>query len=173
MTDCEATTSLQVDIMKNQIPQSDMTWSVKDKQIYTAPTNPLTHDIRHTIQQPPNQPTNKPRPTGQDIQACTATESSEENEENETTSQWRYKEPTDWTGTNTDMQDHDQVPPLFKCASAPKYAVISTPFMLSECCPVSEHRLDSLTHRLVVGLLITSHPDSLRRRSQSTRLFQD
>ena len=33
--------------------------------------------------------------------------------------------------------------------------------------------IDSLTHRLVVGLLITSHPDSLRRRSQSTRSFQD
>ena len=30
MTDCEATTSLQMDIMKNQIPLPDMTWSVKD-----------------------------------------------------------------------------------------------------------------------------------------------
>ena len=30
MTDCEATTSLQLDIMKNQIPLPDMTWSVKD-----------------------------------------------------------------------------------------------------------------------------------------------
>ena len=30
MTDCEATTSLQMDIMKNQIPLADMTWSVKD-----------------------------------------------------------------------------------------------------------------------------------------------
>ena len=45
--------------------------------------------------------------------------------------------------------------------------------VLSECCPVFEHRLDSLTHRLVVRLLITSHPDSLRRRSQSTRSLQD
>ena len=26
--------------------------------------------------------------------------------------------------------------------------------LMSECCPVSEHRLDSLTHCLVVGLLI-------------------
>ena len=30
MTDCEATTSLQMDIMKNQTPLPDMTWSVKD-----------------------------------------------------------------------------------------------------------------------------------------------
>ena len=30
MTDCEATSSLQLDIMKNQIPLPDMTWSVKD-----------------------------------------------------------------------------------------------------------------------------------------------
>ena len=45
MTDCEATTSLQMDIMKNQIPLPDMTWSVKDKQIYTAPTNSLFDDI--------------------------------------------------------------------------------------------------------------------------------
>ena len=29
MTDCEATTSLQMDIMKNRIPLPDMTWSVK------------------------------------------------------------------------------------------------------------------------------------------------
>ena len=49
MTDCEATTSLQMDI-----PLPDMTWSVKDKQIYTAPTNPLIDDIRHTIQQQRN-----------------------------------------------------------------------------------------------------------------------
>ena len=54
MTDCEATTSLQIDIMKNQIPLPNMTWPVKDKQIYTAPTNPLTDDIRHTIQQQRN-----------------------------------------------------------------------------------------------------------------------
>ena len=44
MTDCEATTLFQTDIMKNQIPLPDVTWSVKDKQIYTAPTNPLTDD---------------------------------------------------------------------------------------------------------------------------------
>ena len=30
ITDCEATTSLQMDIMENQIPLPDMTWSVKD-----------------------------------------------------------------------------------------------------------------------------------------------
>ena len=30
MTDCKATTSLQLNIMKNQIPLPDMTWSVKD-----------------------------------------------------------------------------------------------------------------------------------------------
>ena len=30
LTDCEATTSLQLDIMKNQIPLLDMTWSVKE-----------------------------------------------------------------------------------------------------------------------------------------------
>ena len=39
-------TSLQMDIMKNQIPLPDMTWSVKDrKQIYTAPSNLLLEDI--------------------------------------------------------------------------------------------------------------------------------
>ena len=36
-----------------------------------------------------------------------------------------------------------------------------------------QHRLDLLTHHLIVGLLITNHPESLRRRSQSTRSFQD
>ena len=45
MTDCEATISLQMDLMKNQIPLPDMIWSVKDKHIYTAPTNTLTDDI--------------------------------------------------------------------------------------------------------------------------------
>ena len=30
MTDSEATTAVQMDIMKNQIPLPDMTWSVKD-----------------------------------------------------------------------------------------------------------------------------------------------
>ena len=40
--------------MKNQIPLPDMTWSVKDKQIHTAPTNPFTDDIRHPIQQQGN-----------------------------------------------------------------------------------------------------------------------
>ena len=54
MTDCEVTTSLQMDIMKNQIPLPDMSWSVKDKQIYSAPTYPLTDDIRHTLQQQRN-----------------------------------------------------------------------------------------------------------------------
>ena len=57
MTDCEATTSLQMDIMKKQIPLPDMNWSVKDirrKKIHTAPTNPLNDDIRHTIQQQRN-----------------------------------------------------------------------------------------------------------------------
>ena len=45
MTDWEATTSLHMDIMKNQIPPPDVTWSVKVKQVYTTPTNPLTDDI--------------------------------------------------------------------------------------------------------------------------------
>ena len=36
-------------LMKNQIPLPDMTWSVKDKQIFTAPISPLTDDIRRTI----------------------------------------------------------------------------------------------------------------------------
>ena len=34
MTDCEATTSLQMDIMDDQIPLKDMTWSVKDLNKY-------------------------------------------------------------------------------------------------------------------------------------------
>ena len=34
MTDCEATTSLQMDIMKNKIPLPDMTWSVKEINTY-------------------------------------------------------------------------------------------------------------------------------------------
>ena len=55
MTDCEATMLLQMDIMKNQIPLADITWSVKDiNKIYTIPTNPFTDDIRHTIQQQRN-----------------------------------------------------------------------------------------------------------------------
>ena len=36
-----------------------------------------------------------------------------------------------------------------------------------------QHRLDSLTHHIVVGTPHHSHPESLRRRSQSTRSFQD
>ena len=30
MVDCEVTTALQLDIMKNKIPLPDMTWSVKE-----------------------------------------------------------------------------------------------------------------------------------------------
>ena len=30
MSDCEATTSIQMDILKNKIPLPDMTWSVKE-----------------------------------------------------------------------------------------------------------------------------------------------
>ena len=43
MTDCEATTSLQMDIMKNQIPLPDMTWSVKDINIFIQ--HPLIHSL--------------------------------------------------------------------------------------------------------------------------------
>ena len=43
MTDCEATTSLQMDIMKNKIPLPDMTWSVKD--INTFIQHPLIHSL--------------------------------------------------------------------------------------------------------------------------------
>ena len=42
---------------------------------------------------------------------------------------------------------------------------------VSECCPVSEHRLAIASSRCWSPHL--SHPDSLRRRSQSTRSFQD
>ena len=37
MTDCEATTSLQMDIMKNQIPLPEMTWSIKRARCVTVP----------------------------------------------------------------------------------------------------------------------------------------
>ena len=53
MTDCEATTSLQMDIMKNQIPLPDMTWSVKDKHkfihvVFSCGTNSaLVIPVRH------------------------------------------------------------------------------------------------------------------------------
>ena len=43
MTDCEATVSLQMEIMKNKIPLPDMTWSVKD--INTFIENPLVHSL--------------------------------------------------------------------------------------------------------------------------------
>ena len=43
MTECEATTSLQIDIMKNKIPLPDMAWSVKD--INTFIHHPLIHSL--------------------------------------------------------------------------------------------------------------------------------
>ena len=43
MTDCEATTSLQLDIMKNKIPLPDMTWSVKE--INTFIQHPLINSL--------------------------------------------------------------------------------------------------------------------------------
>ena len=43
ITDCEATTSLQLDIMKNQIPLSDMTLSVKDINKFIQ--HPLIHSL--------------------------------------------------------------------------------------------------------------------------------
>ena len=43
MNDCEATTSLQMDIMKNQIPLLDMTWSVKDTNKFVQ--HPLIHSL--------------------------------------------------------------------------------------------------------------------------------
>ena len=47
-------------------------------------------------------------------------------------------------------------------------------FTMSERCPVfCQHRPDSLTPHVVVGTLHHSHPEALRRRSQSTRSFQD
>ena len=43
MTDCEATTPLQMDIMKNQIPLPDMTGSVKDRNTFIQ--HPLIHSL--------------------------------------------------------------------------------------------------------------------------------
>ena len=43
MADCEATISLQMDIMKNQIPLPDMTWSVKDINKFIQ--HPLIHSL--------------------------------------------------------------------------------------------------------------------------------
>ena len=43
MRDCEATTSLQMDIMKNQIPLPNMTWSVKDINKFIQ--HPLIHSL--------------------------------------------------------------------------------------------------------------------------------
>ena len=43
MTDCEATSTLQMDIMKNQIPLPDMTWSVKDINKFIQ--HPLIHSL--------------------------------------------------------------------------------------------------------------------------------
>ena len=54
MTDCEATTSLQMDIKPNPTTRYDLV-SKRHKQIYTAPANPLIDDIiQHTIQQQRN-----------------------------------------------------------------------------------------------------------------------
>ena len=39
MTDSEAITSLQMDIMKNKIPLLDMTWSVKDINTFIQHTH--------------------------------------------------------------------------------------------------------------------------------------
>ena len=43
MTDCEATTTIQMDIMRNKIPLPDMKWSVKD--INTFIQHPLIHSL--------------------------------------------------------------------------------------------------------------------------------
>ena len=43
MTDCEATTTIQIEIMKNKIPLPDMTWCVKD--INTFIHHPLIHSL--------------------------------------------------------------------------------------------------------------------------------
>ena len=43
MSDCEATTSLQMNIMKNKIPLPDMTWSVKDLNTFIR--HPLIHSL--------------------------------------------------------------------------------------------------------------------------------
>ena len=42
-TDCEATSTLQLDIMKNRIPLPDMTWSVKDINKFIQ--HPLIHSL--------------------------------------------------------------------------------------------------------------------------------
>ena len=41
MTDCEATSSLKLDILKNKVPLPDMSWSVKE--INTFLHHPLIH----------------------------------------------------------------------------------------------------------------------------------
>ena len=43
MTDCEATSTLQLDIMKNKIPLPDMPWSVKDINKFIQ--HPLIHAL--------------------------------------------------------------------------------------------------------------------------------
>ena len=43
MPDCEATTSLQMDIMKNWLPLPDMTWSVKDISKF------IQHSLIHSL----------------------------------------------------------------------------------------------------------------------------
>ena len=43
MTDCEATYAIQMDIMKNQIPLPDMTWSVIDINKFIQ--HPLIHSL--------------------------------------------------------------------------------------------------------------------------------
>ena len=43
MTDCEATTSLQMDLLKNKIPLPDMTWSVKEINSFIH--HPLIHSL--------------------------------------------------------------------------------------------------------------------------------
>ena len=43
MTECEATISLQLDIMKNKIPLPDMTWSVKDINSFIH--HPMIHSL--------------------------------------------------------------------------------------------------------------------------------
>ena len=43
MADCKATSTYQLDIMKNQIPLPDTTWSVKD--IYKFIQHPLIHSL--------------------------------------------------------------------------------------------------------------------------------
>ena len=43
MTDCEATTSLQMDILRNKIPLPDMTWSVKELNTF------IHHSLIHSL----------------------------------------------------------------------------------------------------------------------------